>query len=125
MSSTYSDPSMPNVLLVDDDCSLLAALRSIIQSAGFAVQTAGNGADALAAIYTAPPDVIVADNMMPLMSGVELWRCLTSHPEYGTIPFLLQSAVHALPADVRPTAFLRKPYPPMRLINLLTQWTSH
>lgn len=117
--------AMPNVLLIDDDCSILAALRLIIESAGFAVVTAGNGVDALASIRTEAPDVIVADNMMPLMSGIDLWRFLASHRQYSSIPFIFQSAVHALPADVRPTAFLRKPYSPVRLISLLNEWTSH
>ncbi|MBT2790100.1 response regulator [Paraburkholderia strydomiana] len=88
---------MPNFLLVDDDCCLLAALRSIILTTGFALQTAGNGADAVAAIRTAAPDVIVADNMMPLMSGVNYGGGFASYPDDKSIPFLFQSAVHELP----------------------------
>ncbi|MGU2420506.1 response regulator [Burkholderia cenocepacia] len=110
---------MPYVLVVDDDRTLLAALKVIIQSAGFPVQTAANGVDALVAIRAEAPHAIVSDNMMPLMSGVQLWRSLAIDPKYRLIPFLFQSAVHSLPADVCPTAFLRKPYSPARLLELL------
>jgi len=77
------------------------------------------------AVRTTPSDVIVADNVMPLMSGVELWRVLASYLDYNFIAFLFRSAVHTLPADVRPAAFLRKPYAPKQPIDLLRQWTGH
>ena len=115
---------MSTILLVDDDSSLLAALEAVVQQAGFTVVTAQTGADALAAVHDAPPDAIVSDNMMPVMSGVELWRTLAAHPVYSRIPFLLQSAGSTFPEDIRPTAFLRKPFSPSRLLVLLEVWTG-
>lgn len=85
---------------------------------------AKDGAAALQSVHANPPDAIVSDNLMPVMSGVELWRSLASHPIYSRIPFLLQSAVDSLPNDVRPTAFLRKPYSIARLLALLEEWTG-
>jgi CheY-like chemotaxis protein len=115
---------VPTVLLIDDDQCLLAALEAIVQQAGFCVVIAKNGVDALKAVHAKVPDAIVSDLMMPVMNGVELWRLLALHPVYSSIPFLLQSAVEIFPSDVRPTAFLRKPYSPTKLLEFLERWTS-
>lgn len=116
--------TVPTILLVDDDPFLLAALIAILEHGGFCVNYAENGADALKAVHAETPDAIVSDVMMPVMSGVELWRRLALHPVYASIPFLLQSAVDIIPPDVRPTAFLRKPYSPAKLLRFLKDWTG-
>ena len=115
---------MRKILLVDDDLSLLSALTDLLKHGGFGVISAKNGADALKAIHVDIPDAIVSDVMMPVMSGVELWRLLALHPVYASIPFLLQSAIDTIPPDVCPTAFFRKPYSPAELIRLLEEWTG-
>lgn len=116
---------MPTILIVDDDPSLLSALGTILQQAGFSIDIANDGARALAAVHAKVPDIIVSDNMMPVMSGIELWRSLATHPVHSRIPFLLLSAIDIFPGDVRPTAFLRKPYSPTKLLELVTDWTRH
>lgn len=115
---------MPTVLLVDDDPSLLSALHTILRQAGFSIDIAIDGAVALSAVHAKVPDVIVSDNMMPVMSGIELWRTLATHPVYSRIPFLLLSAIDGFPSDVHPTAFLRKPYSPAKLLALIEGWTG-
>ncbi|WP_442794141.1 response regulator [Paraburkholderia sp. HD33-4] len=116
---------MPTILIVDDDPSLRSALGTILQQAGFSIDIANDGALALASVHAKAPDIIVSDNMMPVMGGIELWRSLATHPVYSRIPFLLLSAIDMFPSDVRPTAFLRKPYSPTKLLALMADWTHH
>jgi CheY-like chemotaxis protein len=62
----------PRVLLVDDDPSVLDALRIILEANGFICRTAGDGIEALRDLPQAPPDIIISDLRMPKMSGFEL-----------------------------------------------------
>jgi two-component system, probable response regulator PhcQ len=60
------------ILLVDDDENLLSGLVRALRGQPFAVCTAGNGQDAIRLFQTRNIDVIVADERMPGMSGVQL-----------------------------------------------------
>jgi eukaryotic-like serine/threonine-protein kinase len=66
-------PAKPGVLLVDDDERILNALRTLLRR-DYAVQTAPGGEEALAILQRGGIDVIVSDQRMPGMSGVELLR---------------------------------------------------
>jgi signal transduction histidine kinase len=66
-------PGAPSVLVVEDNCDLLAFLVSIL-GAEYRVETAADGAEGLAKARRLAPDVIVTDVMMPRMSGEELVR---------------------------------------------------
>jgi signal transduction histidine kinase len=60
------------VLLVDDDSLVRASMLLALRSAGYEVEEAGSGADALNALRRAPADVLVTDYAMPGMTGTEL-----------------------------------------------------
>lgn len=61
------------VLVVDDDQDLVQLVKTLLERrAGLVVQTAGDGASALAALSSFEPDVVVADIEMPGMSGLEM-----------------------------------------------------
>ncbi len=62
------------LLLVDDEPNILTALRRLFRPAGYQVLTAASGLEALELLATRPVDVIVSDQRMPGMSGVELLR---------------------------------------------------
>lgn len=64
------------VLLADDDERSRRILGASLVAAGFEVWTAGDGAETLAAIENAPPDVAVLDYEMPGMNGAEICRRL-------------------------------------------------
>jgi DNA-binding response OmpR family regulator len=57
------------VLVVDDDEDIVELVRFVLESAGYAVVTAGDGRQALAAVTTAMPDLILLDMKMPIMDG--------------------------------------------------------
>ena len=66
---------MTTIFLVDDSATILMSLKATLEIAGFKVETAGDGEQALAKIKAGfKPDLIVTDINMPKMDGVELIR---------------------------------------------------
>jgi DNA-binding response OmpR family regulator len=63
---------MQRVLVVDDDPSITSVLKRGLSYAGFAVDTAGSGAEGLDIARERPPDVAVLDIMLPGLSGFEV-----------------------------------------------------
>ncbi|MCP5057878.1 MAG: response regulator [bacterium] len=64
--------SEPTVLFVDDEVNILKALQRLLRHEGWTVLTANRGSDALALLDRHPAQVVVSDQRMPEMSGVEL-----------------------------------------------------
>ena len=67
---------MPRILVVDDDISVLYAMRVILELEGCDVVIAHNGRDAIAAISTTAFDLAIVDIFMPGMSGPETIKTL-------------------------------------------------
>lgn len=80
------------VLVIDDDLDTRVLLARRLQKAGYEVETRANGEEALHDLGTISPDVILADWMMPLMTGPELCRRLRSTTAYRDVPFVLLTA---------------------------------
>ena len=66
----------PRVLVVDDDKAVRESLRRSLEFNGYDVHLAGDGAEALATIGGADPDVVVMDVMMPRLDGIEATKAL-------------------------------------------------
>ena len=64
------------VMLVDDDRLVLATLKHGVMDRGYDVETFDNGGDAVKAYAANPPDIVVLDVRMPLMSGPEAARAM-------------------------------------------------
>lgn len=60
------------VLVVDDDALTRSVLSRLIRSAGHEITGAGSGAEALEHLRARPYDVLLTDQVMPGMSGIEL-----------------------------------------------------
>jgi CheY-like chemotaxis protein len=84
-------PSHQNrILLVDDESSVLAAMGFLLQSAGYRVQSAASGVEALALLENNPFDLLITDNHMPGMSGVDL--AMTSRARWPRLPIFMFTA---------------------------------
>ena len=70
--------SDPLVLVVDDEATVRQALERALRLEGFAVATAADGGEALAAVAQKPPAVIVLDVTMPRLDGVSVVKRLRS-----------------------------------------------
>ena len=87
------------VLLVDDDPVQLKLMRLAYEYADFTVETAHNGAEAIALAEASRPDVIVSDILMPAMDGFQLCYTVRQHPALMRTPILLVSANYVEPSD--------------------------
>jgi two-component system response regulator ChvI len=67
---------MANIALVDDDKNILASVSMLLEQEGYQVRTFTDGAAALTALSTIPPDLAILDIKMPRMDGLELLRRL-------------------------------------------------
>jgi DNA-binding response OmpR family regulator len=85
--------SLPKtVLVVDDEPQILRMLRINFEQAGYQVITAADGRQALEEVALQKPDIILLDNMMPVMSGLEVARKLKADPATAGIPVVMLTA---------------------------------
>lgn len=80
------------VLLVDDDPIMRRKLAFWAESAGFSVETAEDGVDALARARDCAPDLVVTDVHMPRMQGPRLISLLRQLPQTATAPVMVVTA---------------------------------
>jgi two-component system response regulator ChvI len=67
---------MTQIALIDDDRNILTSVAIALESEGYEVRTYTDGAAALAALTSSPPDLAVLDIKMPRMDGMEMLRRL-------------------------------------------------
>jgi len=112
--------SKHRILAVDDHEPLLKAIRGILEEAGYTVFTALDGVKALEQMEKAPPDLILADIMMPRMDGYALHSAIRDRPDWVTIPFIFLTA-RAEPQDILKGKiaedYLIKPFDPQVLVK--------
>ena len=113
-----------SVLLVEDEVLVRDLARSILTRAGYSVQEAANGLEALSAFAASdrPIDLLVTDVIMPGMGGVELARRLTAgHPGLRVI-FVSGYAGEALGTQgelAEGIHLVRKPFSPAELLAMI------
>jgi two-component system, chemotaxis family, sensor kinase CheA len=78
------------VLVVDDQFSARELQRSIVETAGYRVQTARDGREALRRIGEIPDlDLVLTDVQMPEMDGFELLEAIRADEEHGSLPVVI------------------------------------
>jgi len=85
--------SARKILLVDDEPVVATLMKSRIESRGFLVEIANDGARGLEKAKTWQPDFILLDVIMPGMDGYETCRRLKATTETAHIPVVLFTAV--------------------------------
>jgi adenylate cyclase len=84
---------MKTVLLVDDSRLMLVANQRLLTRAGYAVVTAADGEQGLAATRRTLPDVILLDMTLPTLSGIEVLRLLKRDMATAHIPVIILSGL--------------------------------
>lgn len=79
---------MAKILVIDDDLSFRSMLESRFTDAGYDVETAANGNQALEKLELYTFDLLVSDVMMPDMDGIELVKKLRSMKSTSGIPVI-------------------------------------
>ena len=99
------------IVLVDDELDIRRTLARLLSESGYQVQTAANGADALALIDDRPPDLLVLDYAMPGLSGLDVAKAArANHPQ---LPILFMSGFadpKMLEEEMPAARLLRKPF---------------
>ncbi len=93
--------SKSNILVVDDNPDKLSLIEAALSLAGYHVTTATDGDEALAAIESYQPDLVITDVMMPRMNGYELAQRIRGNPVTKFIPVIMQTAAGRRTEDLR------------------------
>ena len=83
----------PRILVVDDDPNIRELLMQELTEAGYRVDVASNGREALAVVRRDRPELIVLDVMMPEMNGFDVAAVLKNDPQTMDIPIVILSIV--------------------------------
>ncbi|MDQ8204707.1 response regulator [Pelagicoccus sp. SDUM812003] len=113
---------MNKVLVVDDSLTARNYHRSILQSAGFTVGTAEDGAQGLELLFKTPYDVILTDINMIGMNGYDFIRRVRAEEEYQEIPIAIISTEKEdedmrLGYEAGANVYITKPCNPMTLLE--------
>ena len=81
------------ILVVDDDDSIRSLLRQELSDAGYLIEQAVNGKEALEMVRKNKPDLIILDVMMPEMNGFDVAAVLKNDPQTMDIPIIVLSVV--------------------------------
>jgi len=101
------------VLLVEDDHNIREALLDALAAEGYRVHCASNGREALSALQSCTPRVILLDLMMPVMDGWQFRTEQQRDPSIARIPVVVISADHRVKDKISNLAvdeFLAKPF---------------
>ena len=115
---------MLNVLVADDEESVVELVRVTLEDDRVRVIAASDGIAALALADEITPDLVLLDVNMPGHDGVEVCRRLRADPRFKRTPIVMLTAATSAD-DVRrgleagATEYLAKPFSPVRLLTLV------
>ena len=112
------------ILVVEDEERIASLLQRQLGAAGFEVQTTGRGSEALTAVETRRPDLIILDLGLPDISGYELCWILRRLYDHATLPIVILTGLEQCTDDLQreavgADAYLRKPYDVAGLVQTL------
>lgn len=90
-TAVAADSSVSKILIVEDNASIAAFIREIL-AADYNCLIADNGRSGLAVAASFQPDLIILDEMMPVMDGLEMCRRLKQNPRLSHIPIIMLTA---------------------------------
>jgi two-component system, OmpR family, phosphate regulon response regulator PhoB len=109
------------ILVVDDEPDISALVAYHLARESYRVQTAADGAEAMRAVESDVPDLIVLDLMLPGMSGMEVLREMRNRPEMREVPIILLTAKREQEdriagLSVGADDYIVKPFSPQELV---------
>ncbi len=116
-----SKPSIPKILVVDDNAQNRALAQAALEDEGYAVILANDGSEGVLACEREKPDCVLLDVRMPVLDGPSACAHIRALPEGGDVPIVFLTAqreVDAFDRAVRAGGddFLTKPVQPAELV---------
>lgn len=118
---------MKVIFLVDDSATMLMSLEGVLSKAGYKVEKASNGPEALQKLQSGiKPDLIITDYHMPSMTGTELVKAIRKLPGLQFKPILLlttdsETGKKTAAKAAGATGWLVKPIKPPELLAVVKQ----
>ncbi len=116
---------MSHILIVDDQSNVRMAVVQLLLSCNrtdLNIDQLSNGADALRKVQAGKYDLLIADTVMPGMSGADLMRAIRSDDNVKSLPVILMLDVGAGKKEVQEavilgiSGFVIKPFKPEQLL---------
>lgn len=120
------------ILIVDDEPDIRNFLSACLEDAGFLVDTAKDGIEALEKVAAGPPDLITLDLVMPRRSGVWVIREIQKNERWAKIPVIVITAhardefgsdeikaLSAFTANMRPRYTIEKPVTHEKIVQAI------
>ena len=125
MEPLQDAPRVSEILAVDDEEGIVRIIQINLQRAGYNVDTAGDGLEAVEMLMKKQYDLLITDVMMPQMDGMELLRHVREDVEMSDLPVILLTAKSA-DRDITDgyisgsDLYITKPFNPTELVT----WVS-
>jgi two-component system, chemotaxis family, chemotaxis protein CheY len=115
---------MKSILVVDDTRSMRKMVAAVLEGAGYKVEEAGDGVEALELARQQVFDLVVTDQNMPRMDGVSLIRELRSLAAYDPVALLVLSTeinpeLKQKGREAGASAWMAKPFDPQRMLDIV------
>ncbi|AUW37805.1 response regulator [Grimontia hollisae] len=115
---------MRKILAADDSVSIRQMVSHTLKEAGYQVETANDGAEALKKAKSGQYDVIISDVNMPNMDGLEFVRQVRAVPQYKFTPILMlttetSAEKKSMGKSAGATGWIVKPFNPDTLLKTL------
>lgn len=115
------------ILIVDDEPDLLKVTTFRLKKAGYEILSAVNGQEALDLVHLSPPDLILLDLRLPLISGDDVCRQIKAEDKLKHIPVILFTASVGQDISTRVKAvcadeYIVKPFEPDELLEKIKKF---
>ena len=114
------------VIVIEDERNIIEAISFILSRDGWDVATHSNGHDAVDAVRTRRPDVVILDVMLPGKSGFEILTEIRGDDELGQIPVLMltargQTKDREMAERAGASAYMTKPFSNTEVLDAVRQ----
>jgi CheY-like chemotaxis protein len=126
LASEVNELAGQRILIVEDEAHVAHLLDVLLRKQGYQTQVVENGLEAWEAISQSPPDLVLLDLLMPVMSGYQLLDRLRATPETAAVPVVLVTTEENLasgPATGHPSVL--KPFSPQDLYAAVERALDH
>jgi len=119
--------SKKKILIFDDDTTLLELISIIFEDGGYEVDISQTSHDILEKVSDFHPDIILMDNWIPNIGGIEATKLLKSQEQFKHIPVIYVTAnndIEALAASAQADDFVAKPFDLEDLENKVAKYLN-